>query len=262
MAMTLSDRWNLVSVPVRVSDYRRSAIYPSADGPAFAYAGGYLSRDTLSNGEGYWILNDGGFASVLGGIVRTSDTVDVTPGWNLIGALSDPLPVRHISSLPGGIATSPFFGYDGSYFTADTLLPGSGYWVKADQAGALILSAAPPAIPGASIHIRPTEERPPLPPGAEVTTGETLPADYALGQNYPNPFNPVTTISFSMAAAGYATVHVFNILGECVATLVSGEIHAGIHRVQWDASGFTSGMYSYRLSAGDFTAVGRMVLMR
>jgi len=78
---------------------------------------------------------------VVHGDVSRDDTVDVAPGWNLIGALSVPLPAAGVRSLPPGIITSGFFGYGagGTYAARDTLSPGSGYWVKIGASGKVLL---------------------------------------------------------------------------------------------------------------------------
>jgi hypothetical protein len=85
---------------------------------------------------------------------------------------------------------------------------------------------------------------------------------FKLNQNYPNPFNPSTTIEFSILKASFVTLKVYNILGEEVTTLVSKRLPAGSYRYGWDASSLASGVYLYRIQAGDFVDVKKMVLMR
>ena len=89
---------------------------------------------------------------------------------------------------------------------------------------------------------------------------------FSLQQNYPNPFNPVTTISYQVGAINHSPVHVelsiYNILGQKVKTLVSEKQQPGQHQVQWDASGFASGIYYYMIKAGEFRQVKKMVLVR
>jgi hypothetical protein len=85
---------------------------------------------------------------------------------------------------------------------------------------------------------------------------------YALEQNFPNPFNPETNISFELAEATNVSLRVFNLLGQEVASLVNGPQAAGRHTVSFDGSNLTSGMYVYRLEAGEFSATRKMVLMK
>lgn len=87
-------------------------------------------------------------------------------------------------------------------------------------------------------------------------------AKFALEQNFPNPFNPETNINFELAQASNVTLRVFNLVGQEVATLVSGPQAAGRHTVSFDGANLTSGMYIYRLEAGEFSATRKMVLMK
>ncbi|MDP7071925.1 MAG: T9SS type A sorting domain-containing protein [Candidatus Marinimicrobia bacterium] len=89
-----------------------------------------------------------------------------------------------------------------------------------------------------------------------------IPEDYALHQNYPNPFNPVTTIRFDIPDAGEMRLSVINLLGEEVAVLRTGFHHPGRYSVRWDAGDMASGMYFYRISTAEFTAVRKLVLMK
>ena len=93
------------------------------------------------------------------------------------------------------------------------------------------------------------------------------PAKFALGQNHPNPFNPATTIGFELPEKAFATLHVYDVAGRRVATVLSKELPAGPQRVIWDgktAGGkpVASGVYFYSLTAGGRTATKKMVLLR
>jgi hypothetical protein len=85
---------------------------------------------------------------------------------------------------------------------------------------------------------------------------------YTLDQNYPNPFNPSTRIEFSLPTASFVTLKVFNVLGEEVATLVNGNLPAGIHRAVFNAAGLPSGAYLYKVTAGEFTSTRKMILLK
>jgi photosystem II stability/assembly factor-like uncharacterized protein len=98
-------------------------------------------------------------------------------------------------------------------------------------------------------------------PTATEEEGE-LPAEVSLAQNYPNPFNPSTTIRFSLPGAENVELSVFDVAGRRVATLVRSTMTAGVHEVQWDASGLASGMYLYRLSAGAASRTKTMMLLK
>ncbi len=86
---------------------------------------------------------------------------------------------------------------------------------------------------------------------------------YRLSKNYPNPFNPITIIEFDLPKAGEVTVKILNILREEVITLVSERLSAGSYSYEWSrTSGIASGVYLYRLKAGDYVVTRKMVLMR
>ncbi len=92
-------------------------------------------------------------------------------------------------------------------------------------------------------------------------TGE-VPLTYALYQNYPNPFNPVTTIKYSIPNSERVVLKVYNILGQEVATLIDEEQRAGVYEFRFDASNLASGVYFYRLQAGKFIDVKKMMLVK
>jgi predicted GH43/DUF377 family glycosyl hydrolase len=88
------------------------------------------------------------------------------------------------------------------------------------------------------------------------------PATFFLSQNYPNPFNPSTTIAFELPKTSFVSLIVYNTLGIKVATLVNGDKPAGIHTVQFNGSGLASGVYLYRLQAGQFVQTKKLVLVK
>jgi len=88
------------------------------------------------------------------------------------------------------------------------------------------------------------------------------PISFSLDQNYPNPFNPTTTIAFDLPKTSKVMLKIFNILGEEVTTLLSASLLSGSYKYEWDASGLASGVYLYRLQAGDYVETRKMILMR
>ncbi len=91
---------------------------------------------------------------------------------------------------------------------------------------------------------------------------ESLPVSFTLSQNYPNPFNPVTTINFEMPKDSKVRITVHNILGERIMTLVDGRQSAGRHRVHVDAASLATGVYLYRIEAGEFQQTKKMMLIK
>jgi hypothetical protein len=97
---------------------------------------------------------------------------------------------------------------------------------------------------------------------ATPTAAAATITEYALHQNYPNPFNPETSISFDIVEAGVVSLTVYNATGQTIATLVNGSLASGRHSVSFDAANLPSGLYFYRLDAGNFSAVKKMILMK
>jgi hypothetical protein len=89
-----------------------------------------------------------------------------------------------------------------------------------------------------------------------------LPDAFELKQNYPNPFNPSTTISFSVPSKSFVTLRVFDNLGREMSTLVAEELSVGIYSRHWDAANVPSGIYFYRLQAGEYLESRKMILLK
>ncbi|MBE2225943.1 MAG: carboxypeptidase regulatory-like domain-containing protein, partial [Ignavibacteria bacterium] len=99
------------------------------------------------------------------------------------------------------------------------------------------------------------------PIGIEVISLE-VPSRFSLSQNYPNPFNPVTNIKFSVPKTGVVNLTVYDAAGREAAMLFNGELSEGTYNYDFDASQLASGIYFYRLEAGEFTQTKKMVLVK
>ena len=102
--------------------------------------------------------------------------------------------------------------------------------------------------------------------GATITGvedfGKQIPSSFAVSQNYPNPFNPTTTIQYLLPKGAIVKLKIFNILGEEVSLVVNEFKEAGIHQAQWNANNVPSGVYFYRLQAGENVETKKMILLR
>ncbi len=96
----------------------------------------------------------------------------------------------------------------------------------------------------------------------EDMVSTTIPEVYSLGQNYPNPFNPTTIIPFSLPNSGQVSLKVYDVRGNEVATVLAGELSAGQYQVSFDASSLSSGLYFYRLQAGEVQKTMKFMLVK
>ncbi len=97
---------------------------------------------------------------------------------------------------------------------------------------------------------------------AAVVNPAGIPATYELHQNFPNPFNPATTIHYRLPSAGIVKLAVYDVLGREASVLVNERKEPGNYEAIFDGSGFSGGVYFYRLQAGDFIRTKRLVLMK
>jgi Leucine-rich repeat (LRR) protein len=95
-----------------------------------------------------------------------------------------------------------------------------------------------------------------------VNHNHGLPEQYQLYQNYPNPFNPITTIRYSLPERAHVILTVYNTLGQSVERIFDAEAEAGIHEISFDASSLSSGLYFYRLQAGEYVDTKRFVFLK
>jgi len=98
-------------------------------------------------------------------------------------------------------------------------------------------------------------------PSGETVAAKLAPKSFALNQNYPNPFNPTTTISFALPTASQYTLTIYNVTGQSVAEF-TGAAEAGVKSIEWNASMNASGVYFYKLTAGNYTSTKKMVLLK
>jgi hypothetical protein len=92
--------------------------------------------------------------------------------------------------------------------------------------------------------------------------GKDIPTAYSLSQNYPNPFNPTTNIQFTIPKDEYVKLVVYDITGKIVKELVNGHKSAGTYNIEFNASGYASGTYYYKLEAGDYNSIQKMMLVK
>lgn len=142
MNIVYNQGWNMVSVPVVVPDFRKPVVFPTAVSSAFAFDNGYVTKDTLKNGVGYWLKFSVNQTVSISGVPRVSDSCNVKAGWNMIGSLSVPIAVNQVTPSSGVSILSYYYGYAGGYQVVDTLRPGKAYWVKVSADGKLYMNTS------------------------------------------------------------------------------------------------------------------------
>ncbi len=269
LSITLNDQWNLVSIPIDTESVVKDSIFPTSISSAYAYSGSsYIPLDTLRRLVGYWLKFNSPTEVQWKGTPNLSGIIGVAEGWNLIGSISEPIPVTNITSNPPDIITSAFFKYSSSYGIADSIHPGLGYWVKVSQSGSLIFSLNSARSASSPVKIKSTSEFPPPPPFMN-TDAKEIPAKYSLDDAFPNPFNPSTVINYQLPIDSRVSLKVYNVLGQ-VANILAEEVQeVGFKSITWNASGSTSGIYFIKLEAIDiadpskvFTQVKKVLLLK
>ncbi|MCS7052747.1 MAG: M12 family metallo-peptidase [Ignavibacterium sp.] len=96
----------------------------------------------------------------------------------------------------------------------------------------------------------------------EILVDIGTPNKFSLEQNYPNPFNPVTNIKFTVPEKSFVTIKVFNALGQEISKIVDGEFDAGVHKIDFDASELTSGVYYYKMETPQFSQIKKMIVVK
>ncbi len=267
-AYPVQQGWNLVSIPKNVSDPSRAATFSSSISCLYAYSSGYVPCESLKTGRGYWLRFPADQCISIDGQDVVVESLDVVDGWNLVGSLSVPIYTDQITSDPPVMVTSRFFEYDKTYTPTDVLDAGKGYWVKVSGNGKLILSFSGTLSTDKTIRITSTADSPPSPPDS-VASSDHIPTSYSLLQSFPNPFNPTTTISYELPTYSHVSLKIYDVLGQLVANLIEKDEPAGSKEVNWNAAGFSSGIYLYRIDAVSvtdpgkrFTCIKKMTLMR
>ncbi len=138
--VVLLNGWNIISIPILTTDMSIASIFPDAVSNAFGYNNGYITATTFEQGKGYWLKYPNPATINVCGSKFAGD-VPITQGWNIVSIYENNYSVENINTVPAGIITSSFYGYNNGYVAATTLESGKGYWVKANQDGTIVYPA-------------------------------------------------------------------------------------------------------------------------
>ena len=271
--------WYMVSLPVQSIEDSVKYLFPSSLG-AFRWNNStysYSATEIMSSTNGYWLaLPESDSLSVSGALVDTIHHHS-QPGWHMVGSLRQSINVSDPNDNPDGSILG-FYGWDaqsGTYYQTTTLDPKQAYWmavmIECDWilgSDELVGKAVKTKVNKSEFYTKYGTE-PPSPPNYFFGNEQLglIPKTYCLYQNYPNPFNPETTIAFDLPENSDVEITIFNILGQKVITLTDKKYLAGSYKIIWDGmneyhSLVASGIYVYRIRAGEFKAVKKLLLLR
>ena len=243
---------------VRGGKYIALAVPYDNFAPAFYKAGAF---GVMRWKDADTITVSGAVAGIDIGVVPVSTNGVVTVHGRLLAGNTGGLEGANVFLVDGQGSIGGYGMTDATGAFSISMVSAGSYTLVADKQGysssstSLPVSGSTYSVPVSDIALSPDSPTSvPLPAGSPVS--------YQLDQNYPNPFNPTTVIQYSLPQASNVTLRVFNILGQEVATLVNAVEPAGTHRAIVDGKGLASGVYIYRLQAGSFTDVKRMVLLK
>lgn len=274
-AYHFNDRgWYMISLPVIPEDLSLSTLFPSATN---LYTWDfdlkkYQRIQTLKAGLGYWISLPQAASELLRGTPLPHYIVTFpTAGWYMIGSVSQRVHFSDPMDDPDGSVISAY-AWDAEtqqYQSVTSLERGQAYWISVAQSCSLTVGQT--NVDGkCSSRVMSQEQFVaifgdiPAPPQTNTLVAEQqdIPNDFRLLQNYPNPFNASATIRFGVPQASRVTIQLYNMSGQQVMTLLDSYMQRGHHSVTVDASALPSGIYLYRLRAGNFSEMKKMILLR
>ena len=143
----VSAGWNMLSLPVNVSNNNYLVLFPNAvTGTLYRYSGSYISADTIGNSIGYWLKFPSADIASVNGQDREESVLNLTAGWNLIGGPNCNVALNSVIDPGGIIVPGSLYGYSGSYFQSSSINGTKAYWIKTSAAGTVTVSCAiPPA---------------------------------------------------------------------------------------------------------------------
>jgi len=278
--------WNLIGGYENFATVSLITTNPAGlqSGPIYKYSGGYQVATTLDPGYGYWINLTGAGQIILPEVMaKGTKPVEYFPeGWGKIIFTDASGIIYTLYAVTGEVDISryelppapPQEMFDIRYSSGRIAEDINGWLQSIDMSGV----AYPLTVKVEGMNIRIMDEtgkriNENLKDGENIViadaqiqklmvSGELMPTVYALQQNYPNPFNPTTTISFSLPVKSQVRLIVYNALGELIMELVNEVKESGSYSVELNAWNIPSGVYFYRLQAGDFVQVKKMMLLK
>ncbi len=251
MNMHVNQGWNLLSLNLKPIDPRANALFPDASSRAFSYNGtNYIMKDTLDPLKAYWIKFNSPQDVPIKGRTITKRELELTDGWNMVGSLSESIPISSVQDT-GNIRSSDFFEYVNGYRKAISLDPGKGYWVKASKPGSLFLNTGEAFLEknlrGKTLEDKFDNENPPSPPSEDVINeiSKNIKTNLQVYQNN------LGNLNFHLNLKGNALLKIYDVLGREVQSFNlngQGETDLNFNLNSLDGRRLSSGTYCFMLS--------------
>jgi hypothetical protein len=284
--ITAASGWNLIGGYELSVQTTNITTVPAGlqSGPVYKYSGGYQVATTLDPGYGYWIkLTAAGQIIIPETLTKGTEPVEYFPDdWGRI-ILTDAAGINYtlfavkektdLSKYE--LPPAPPTGMFDIRFSSGRIAEEMNHAVQTIEMSGITY---PLRVRVKGMDIRLMDETGKnvnlnLKAGEDIVindgtiqklivSNQLIPEQYALEQNYPNPFNPSTTIRYSIPTSEFATLKVYDVLGNEVATLVKEEKQAGSYELKFDAAGLSSGIYFYKLQTNSFVETKKMLLMK
>lgn len=270
-SIELSRGWNMISLPGYPIEDATDAVFPGMSVYRYdPFDMEYLDITEINPGEGYFVLslNDTTYDVTIH--PRDEMTLQVYEGWNQIGTVEGTASFADPLDEPDGSVIALAYGFDtgtAEYYVTTSLEEGNGYWVTGLEPGQVFLGSIAGSrkpTPGEKAF---GETGPPPAPPFTFVEEKPLPTEIELLGASPNPFNAATNVQFALPRDTEIKITVSDILGRQIAVLADGMFERGYHRVLWDGKTqdgklVGSGLYLYKLSAGENELSGRMILIK
>lgn len=293
--ISLAAGWNMIgayhtNVPVSALTTTPAGIISSV---FYGFSAGYSQATALTAGQGYWVrATQAGVINLPVAAVEAKEGVqanaEIAKDWNKL-AVSDASGYSSVLYLPNAeqaksanislfdLPPVPFDGISDIRFVNQTMAAVLGSELQTIQLQSLTYPVRF-TVQGADIVLRDKATSGKL-INKTLRAGESIsltqssvqaievglldkPNSFVLEQNYPNPFNPSTTIKFGVPEKSHVQIVIFNHLGEKVTELLNDDRDAGYYTLEWNAVNFASGVYYYKITAGKFSSVKKLLLMK
>ncbi|MBN1996706.1 cellulase family glycosylhydrolase [candidate division KSB1 bacterium] len=269
--------WYMVSVAVVPADCSVSELFPEAAGNV-AYewnrnTGSYEYVKQMEPEKGYWLAITAPAIRTVVGLPLSSFTRHFsTAGWDIVGSVSTDVEFVNPNDQPDNSVLLPAFEWVtglNQYIESDSIKSGHSYWIVLQQECDLTIGENVGKISKSNTGVKNTGnfdgDYPPGPP--DINWQADKPEKFILYQNFPNPFNNSTTIAFYLNRENRVILSFYNIVGQEIKNLLDIRLLPGFHKIRWDGTDGSnipapSGIYFYRITAGEFTSMRKMVLMR